>query len=261
MVLFLSLVSGACAQGTLDDLKLTVVGEEYAPYSFLLDGIPAGLSVDIVENMTLQAGIPFSRSDIILQTWEEALDATISGENTLLLAVYRTPEREDQMQFIGPVATESSAVFVNSGFNQTISSTQDLLNLKIGVISGDAHETLLAGYGIIPEHITTAPNLSALISLVQDGSVDAIFHGEQAVNHVLSGSINDPLTIAFRTDEESVWFGLSPDIPEETVLLLQSSLTDVLYEEQEEAISVLEESISEEEDKSGADIPSTTESV
>lgn len=226
LLLFMIAGSFATAEVMKNASELTIVGEEYAPFSYLSEGALAGSSVDLIKEIADDAAIPLNKSGITLYPWEEAYNTTVNGSNTILLAVYRTPEREALMRWVGPIATDSSAVFVNNNTTLVINSSEDLKNLKIGVVSGDAHEGMLKGYGVGTENITTAHNVSALIPLIQDGSIDAIFHGEMAglwaIREVTRDA--DSLPVAIRINEQKVWFGLSPDTPSERVNALQASL-------------------------------------
>jgi polar amino acid transport system substrate-binding protein len=233
MAVLLAMVAGfTTAEENSQEFQLMVIGEEYAPYSYLLDNEPAGLSVDLVEKITTDLGIPFQRNEVTLHSWQEVFDATVKGNRTLLLAVYRTPDREDLMQWVGPIATDSSAFFVKSGSDKKIDTVEDIKTLKISVIAGDAHESLLADYGVTADNIVTAANLEALIALVGHDDVDALFHGEQAVTWKMKElDLKNPLEVAFRLDEQNVWFGLSTDVPETTIDSLQASLNSIQLEE------------------------------
>ncbi len=226
LLLFSIVVSFTTAEEMKNGSELYVVGEEYAPYSYLSEGAVVGSSVDLIKEIAADAAIPLNETGIALFSWEEAYNTTVNGSNTLLLAVYRTPERETLMKWVGPITTDSSAVFVKNNSSLVINSSKDLKNLKVGVVSGDAHEGILKGYGVGTENITTAQNVSALIPLAEDGTIDAIFHGEKAgllAIREFTGDA-DSLPVAIRLDEQKVWFGLSPDIPSEIVDALQASL-------------------------------------
>lgn len=216
--------AGADYQENQSELK--VVGEEYAPYSYLEDGKAVGISVDLIEALTADSKYPVNRSEITLLPWEEAYHATMNGSNTLLLAVYRTPERETDLQWAGPFANDSSAVFIGNDSTITIPSTADLKKIRVGVVSGDARYRMLTGYGVPEDTIVTAENVTALIPMLQEGRIDAIFYGEQAGKWAIRKATGNETTlqVALRVGENQVWFGLSPDTPAEIVDSLQASL-------------------------------------
>jgi len=228
LILFMvSITSGmTTAENVTDDSGLTVVGEEYAPFSYLADGKPLGQAVDLIEKISSDAGIKINQGSIALLPWDKAYNATKTGHKTLLLALYRTPEREDKFRWVGPYTNDSSAFFVNSASNIKITSPGDLKSLKVGVVSGDAHYGMLTKYGIPESSIVTADNISSLIRMVESGSIDAFFHGERAGQWAIAEMNIDPKTmpIALRVEEQQVWFGLSQDTPEETVAALQKAL-------------------------------------
>ena len=226
LIILSTAIGMTTAENTSADSGLTVVGEVYAPFSYLADGKPTGQAVDLIENISADAGIKINQGSITLLPWSEAYNATKTGPNTILLALYRTPERENDLKWLGPYSNDSSAFFVNSASNIKVTTPMDLKDLKVGVISGDAHYGMLMKYGI-PEHsIVTADNLTELIQMTENGSIDAFFHGERAAQWAIAEMNIDPKTmpVALRMDEEKVWFGLSQDISEETVAILQKAL-------------------------------------
>ena len=226
LVLFLLIIGITYAEDLKNQSELTVIGENYPPFSFLADGKVTGSSVDLIEEISADAGIPVNRSDISLYPWAEVYNMTVNGSSTLLLAVYRTPDRESDLQWVGPVANDSSAVFVGSEAGISITTTDSLKTLKVGVVSGDAHYGMLTGYGVSENNIITAENVSSLIPMVQNGSIDALFYGEQAGKSAIKEVTGEEgtLPVAYRVDEQEVWFGLSPDTPVEIIEKLQASL-------------------------------------
>jgi polar amino acid transport system substrate-binding protein len=209
-----------------NETALTVVGEEYAPFSYISNGTVSGQAVDLIENLSAEIGLPVRRADMTLLPWDDAYNATKNGKNTLLLAVYRTPERESDLQWVGPYADDSSAFFVSSASNIKITTPEDLKDLKVGVVSGDAHYRMLIGYSIPETNIAITDNLSTLVQLVENNSIDALFSGEQAGKWVIkeSGRNQNLLPVALRVNEQQVWFGLSPETPKATVTALQAAL-------------------------------------
>jgi len=214
------------AENITGDSGITVVGEEYAPFSYLADGRACGQAVDLIENISVEAGVQIDQGAITLLPWDKAYNATKTGPKTLLLALYRTPARENDFRWVGPYANDSSAFFVNSASNIKITTPQDLKDLKVGIVSGDAHYGMLTKYGIPEPNIVTADNVSSLIRMVENGSIDAFFHGERAGQRAIAEMNIDPkaMPVAFRVNDEQVWFGLSPDTPEEIVVALQKAL-------------------------------------
>lgn len=225
-LLCIFLAGGCSAVEIKNQSSLTIVGEEYAPFSYYSDGVATGLSVNLIEKLSTDTGIPVNRSSISLLPWSEAYNATVNGSNTLLLEIYRLPDRENDLQWVGPIAVDSSALFVRSDLKAAITNLSDMKGFNVGVVRGDAHFDMLRGYGIAPEDIVTAPNATTLVTEVQDGTIDGFFYGEQAGKYAISEvtGTNETLPVALRVDEQKVWFGLSKDTPSEIVSLLQKSL-------------------------------------
>ena len=75
---------------------LTYMTEEYYPYNFLEDGVVQGISVDIIEEVFSDLNVDLSQERVILSTWEEGYQKTLSTPGYVLFSTARTPEREEK---------------------------------------------------------------------------------------------------------------------------------------------------------------------
>ena len=91
--------------------RLNVVAEDYYPLSYFDSGKVSGTLVDLIESITYTAGMPVSRNEIRIIPWNQAYITAQQIPDTLLLGIYRTPDRENLFRWIGPVAVDPSVFF------------------------------------------------------------------------------------------------------------------------------------------------------
>ncbi|MDP3847454.1 MAG: transporter substrate-binding domain-containing protein [Pseudomonas sp.] len=92
------LLSWALPDVTLAELLLLT--EEAPPTSFLQDGKPAGLAVEVVEQLQQRSARP---AHIELQPWTRGYQLVKTQADTALFLMVRTPERESLFQWVGPI--------------------------------------------------------------------------------------------------------------------------------------------------------------
>ena len=92
------LLSWALPGVTLAELLLLT--EEAPPTSFLQGGKPAGLAVEVVEQLRQRSATP---AHIELQPWTRGYQLVKTQADTALFLMVRTPEREALFQWVGPI--------------------------------------------------------------------------------------------------------------------------------------------------------------
>ena len=144
-------------------------------------------------------------------------------DNRALFNVLRTPERENTVQWVGPIGKYTS-YFYESVENPTrINSMEDAKKVTaICVLSGNVHYTLLTRLGF--ENIVSANSYTQCADLLLKGRVDLMPAGESPrfVNrkNYTGKIVRTPVEIATRRG----YLALSLNIPEKTINELQKSL-------------------------------------
>lgn len=227
-IMALLVISYVSSHSTADTIypRLNVVAEDYYPLSYMDGGKVTGTLVDTIESITYTAGMPVTRDQIRILPWNEAYVSAQQIPDTLLLGVYRTPDRENLFKWIGPVESDPNVFFVKPGTKVVTKTFKDIKNLTIGVIAGDAHYQLLILYGIPPEQIVTTYDGADLINMVLNGNIDAFYYGEQAGRALASRVAGSPDAVktGLKFGVSEIWFALSTTTPDSTVDALQDAL-------------------------------------
>jgi polar amino acid transport system substrate-binding protein len=152
---------------------LTVIGIDYSPNSFELDGEVVGFDADTARLAMTNAGIAaeFSMSD----SFEDAYQATLVGPNRALLSVTYTEDRKDLFKWAGPTSKGNFDVFVkaSSGIDEGIGVEASKSLESIAVVGqGWKETTILEGLGF--QNLRYYGTYEAAISAFKNDEVTAM---------------------------------------------------------------------------------------
>jgi signal transduction histidine kinase/ActR/RegA family two-component response regulator len=122
----------------------------YPPFEYLdSDGEPAGFNIDIIRRVTDIMDIPI---EIELGPWTEVRRQLEAGEIDILAGMYRSPERDAQVDFTIPHFIASFSIFVTQ--DSQIGGAEELRDARIIVQEADLAHDYLLEEGIGRELIT-----------------------------------------------------------------------------------------------------------
>ena len=143
-LLTLVLSNLACAQAraqTAPRLYLTTESPVYAPR----EGEPAsGLGTDMVREIMRRADIDYT---IDLLPWKRAYTAALERPDACAYSTTRTPERERQFKWIGPIADADWVLMAHADRKFKLRSLEDARPYRIGTYHVDARDQFLRERG------------------------------------------------------------------------------------------------------------------
>lgn len=95
-----------------EDDKLIVLTEEWAPYNYMEDGQLTGFSVEIVEHLIRDLG---ANATLELYPSMRASYMLNHEPRRLFISMFKTKEREDQYQWVGPLVDSSIYFYKKKG--------------------------------------------------------------------------------------------------------------------------------------------------
>jgi polar amino acid transport system substrate-binding protein len=131
-------------QGT----RLQGFTENLAPLNYQDEGtgLPQGFSVELLRLLADEARLP---CDIEVMPWQRAVQTAAQTPLSLLFSLTRTPERETQYQWLGPISPRRILVYrLGSRADVRPASLQQLKGLKLGVVRDSATATQLLAEGL-----------------------------------------------------------------------------------------------------------------
>lgn len=103
----------------------------YAPFDFLEDGLPAGLSIDYVKLIAQKVGLKVEY--IKYKNSPESLEGAMNKEVDLIHSSGKTPKKESDFLFSQPYFKETFANYGRTG-SEKITNIVDLKKLRIGIV-------------------------------------------------------------------------------------------------------------------------------
>ncbi len=156
---------------------------DFAPYSMISEGNPAGIDVEILNEAARRAGIEI---EIQFQPWKKVTEMVENGTCDGSFAFFKTPEREKTAIFMeaSPLHYSNYVLFTKVGDKFSFSSYDDLTGKSIGRVAGtnlgkQFEEAFTQGKFTLKEY----PNLgAALKGLILDeiqayaGNIDVTYY-------------------------------------------------------------------------------------
>lgn len=122
-----------------------VIDDNYPPFSFRSpEGRLQGLLVDLWDHWSRVTG---TRAILMGMDWGEALQRMKGGEFDAIDTIFRTPEREQYVDFSSPYKSIEVPIFFHRDISG-IASANDLQGFVVGVKKGDAVIRILQEQGV-----------------------------------------------------------------------------------------------------------------
>lgn len=218
--------------------SLSALTEPLAPLNYEVNGKVTGFSSDLLDLMATETGISISINKQILP-WARAMAMVGRQENTLIYSLVRTPERENQFQWIGPISPRRIIIYKFSNRPDiVIKNIDDLRRYRIG----SAHESaatkqlLEKGFVIDSQGGATSPGLDIGVNdetnmrkfIAKRFDLLVSLDWAAAHNSRLAGLKQGELEPAWVLDDSlSYWYGASLNTDPELVKRLNAALQKI----------------------------------
>jgi polar amino acid transport system substrate-binding protein len=146
---------------------LVGITENLPPLNYQEHGGPQGFSVELLRQMAAGAGL---RLELQVLPWQRAMQVAEATPRSVLFSLTRTPEREAQYQWVGPIAQRRILLYKLAGRTDlTLTQLTDLGAARIGVVRDSAADRQLQASGLRPgkelEHgLDDATNVRKLLA-------------------------------------------------------------------------------------------------
>ncbi|MGV8110979.1 transporter substrate-binding domain-containing protein [Methanospirillum sp.] len=204
---------------------LTWVTEEYPPYTFIDNGTPSGLMVDMVTAISRKAEYELPKQSIHFLPWNEAYQKALTKPGTVIFSIARTPERENLFSWVGPVVSSDIALYSSRDRNITLHDRKELANYTIGTITDDVTIDFLVDAGVRKDSIVTRSDPYELIHDLDDGTLDLFAYGNIAAEYHIKNATGNPgfYKISAKIGTFPVYIGFSAGTPENLVKKFQNA--------------------------------------
>jgi polar amino acid transport system substrate-binding protein len=214
------------AERSLQDLHYMT--EEYPPFSYRVNGDVSGFSVEILDQVWAELGIP--EQQITLLPWARAYFDLINQDNKVLFGVARTPAREGQFQWACPIIKTRYMLFTNKPDEVKVASDQDLQNYRIGTIRFDVGEQLLLEKLDRKVNISSNVSLSANLEMMEMGRIDLFVYDQRSAGIMIDklGYRSEDFHAIYHLKDSVTCFAFSRTMDKRLVEQFQGALDKVV---------------------------------
>ena len=163
--------------GPAHAMRIDVVTTDAPPFNMLDGDAPSGFATDILREVLQQAGLDYH---IQFLPWPRALLHVKQAPNTLIYTISRTPEREQQYEWIGPFARHQGFFYkLSSRADIRLDSLQEVRKYRVATVRGDAQTDLMLKLDIVdPDRLQLVSDGDTTIRLLLAGRVDLVIANE-----------------------------------------------------------------------------------
>jgi len=157
--------------------RLEIVTTDAPPFNMLEGDKPSGFATDILREMLTQAGL---EPHFQFLPWPRALLHVKQEPNTLIYTISRTPEREQQYEWIGPFAKHQGYFYkLASRKDLRLETLHDVRKYRVATVRGDAQTDLMLKLDIVdPDQLQLVSDGDTTIRMLLAGRVDLVIANE-----------------------------------------------------------------------------------
>ncbi len=115
------------AQVAAQENELEIITEDWAPYNYLENGVVTGFSVEIVQAIMAELGESHKITLYPGGRGESMLD---NQSNIMSFSLFRTPAREQQYKWIGPISKEAIYFYKRKNDTRIFKTFSDIEKVK-----------------------------------------------------------------------------------------------------------------------------------
>jgi signal transduction histidine kinase len=157
-----------------------VCDKNYPPMTYLENGQPKGVVVDILRALEQRIGMPI---DLRLMDWSKAQELIAQGQAIGLCQMSITEARKKSYDFSDPVITLHFSIFTRNN-KKSLSDISELRGLLVGVTPGGLPHSLLESDHQI--NFVDVDDYEQGFQMLKDGKIDAVFGDHWVGSYVLA---------------------------------------------------------------------------
>ena len=207
----------------------------YAPMTFLDDGKPSGIAVDLLRLIEAKTGLQIRW---VVGRWSEVLDHAMSHRVDAVLNTDKTPERLRRLLYTRPYYQVPQAIVVRTDAADINSPTALSAQTKVAALVGTSQIDFLRRHHPAVPMVETETTL-AQMGLVLTGEADTLIAALPMVHHAMSENLITGLRISgiFQSDElDNLHIAVRNTAPELRAIL-DKAIADISREQRHEILA------------------------
>jgi polar amino acid transport system substrate-binding protein len=222
--------------------NLTYYTEMLPPYNYQEEGIPKGLSVELLEAMVAKTGTSLVQEDVHLVPWTRGYQTVLTENNTVLFLTARLPEREESFKWVGPICSVTNVLFARPDREIALHGPEDLKGYRIGVIKDDSTVQQLLGAGVDESQLVQETDVPAIIAKLSSGEIDLWGYPQAPGRYFIekvTGSYYS-FKVVYALPPLEGYYAFNRKVPDSTVQSFQQALDALKMEKGTRGISPYE---------------------
>lgn len=202
--------------------ELKFISEEYKPFNYLENSLPAGLAPELLNEICSQLNLD---CEINFMSWEEGYRETLQTDNAVLFSTALNAKRKDQFKWAGPIAS------LDWNFYAAVPNTISISNLEeaksvstIGVIADYAIEEYLVEQGFT--NLQYCADINEAIEKLLSGEINLFPSNTYAINSALEKAGESVYAVAseFTIQTELLYFAFNKGVSDNMVYNFQDAI-------------------------------------
>jgi polar amino acid transport system substrate-binding protein len=201
---------------------LQVLADENRPLSFIENGQPKGLAVEVVQEIQRRIG---DTNAIEIQPWPRAYRAVSTEPNTAIFAMARTPARETLFQWVGPISSSRASLYGKRGSGLVINSLKEAKTVeRIMVVQDFYTHQLLERLGFT--NLELVPKPQTMVRMALNDRAPLMFTSDVTLPDLLekAGAKNNDLELIYTVTSIQTYVAFSAATSRDTVAKWQAAL-------------------------------------
>ena len=204
------------------------ITENYPPYNYEENNLAAGISVEILLQAAQVAGQPIPRKHIHVRPWARGYRQALIGPKVMLFSMARTPDRERNFQWVGPIMKIRIAAMAKKESAIHINMANDFSRYAIGTVRDDAGEQMLKKLDINNtfKAFQVSPTPQALVKKIDLGRIEIMVLDEIVAHKLIEDQGLNPedFEVVYVFKETESYFAFSKDVSKNLLQSLQNGL-------------------------------------
>lgn len=209
--------------------ELRLMTEEYPPYNYKSGDEIVGLGAEQVFEMMDRAGVNYQ---VEITRWSRAIGSARRHAATCVFSTFRTPKRERDFVWIGPLSEDRSLLIKRADSDITLETLADAKGYSIGTQTGEFTVGILEAAGF--ENVEQAPSMADALKKLLGGRNDLMAVPELYYKRLLEQDI--PVASAFSLPALEVALACNPDTDPEQVDALRLAMQNMIADGTQAAI-------------------------
>lgn len=209
--------------------ELHLMTEEYPPYNFQSGDEIVGLGAEQVFEMMDRAAVSYQ---VEITRWSRAIGSARRHPATCVFSTFRTPEREADFVWIGPLSQDRSLLIKRADSDIRLDSLADAKRFSIGTQTGEFTVGILEAAGF--DRVEQAPSMADALKKLLAGRNDLMAVPELYFTRLQEQGV--AVTSVLALPVLDVALACNPDTDPEQVAALRSAMRNMIEDGTQAAI-------------------------